>query len=317
MSEDPKDPTQTVRTVKTHTTRIPLPLWNLLVNRARETSTSANLCIVMALRDWLGLPRSKDMGVLPPKLSAVLIEHMTAMEERLTALLDPQGLRHVTSLTIDVQNTGADSPELSEQVAEVIRRSGFSAGGRLGTGNGSVPRPGYSKLECRAAAALHPLQVAAFQRQKDAFEPGELSATGRRILHRPQLQPLPPVVPAEGHPLTLPTKETHLPVALASLKDNHVQAMIALAETADRLQGTEWVLHGTLPLNHDQIGDCLKALGAKVPGCVTKRTRVLVAGPNALDEVLNRAEQHCVEIWDGEMIMQFIRAADPTLETQP
>ena len=353
---------QQPQSMKSRTVRLPIGVDKLLAKRCTEHGISVNLGFIFAVREWLGLPKDQALGIMPPRLSEVVTGHLDAMEERLlarmTELLDPKGLRHVTHMEI----TGDDvDPETSARVTAAI--AAMAPPGRLrksldrvsARGPGYSPRPTPDQSLLAAFDEGRPImrasQLEEFQRQKDAFEPRELTATELRILNRQPLQPLPPVTSAEGHTFILPepvpmlplvdgqewhaipfdpnlqlemavepaarlTKAAALERTQAAAKDNHVQAMIALAKTADRLQGTEWVLHGTLPLSHDQIGDCLKSLGARVPGCVTKKTRVLVAGDNASTEILTRAEQHCVEIWDGEMIMQFIRAADPTVESK-
>jgi DNA ligase (NAD+) len=78
------------------------------------------------------------------------------------------------------------------------------------------------------------------------------------------------------------------------------------ATGAQPLAGQTFVLTGALEsMTRDEAKERLQALGAKVSGSVSKKTRVVVAGAEAGSK-LARAESLGVEVWDEERLLQFL-----------
>jgi DNA ligase (NAD+) len=66
------------------------------------------------------------------------------------------------------------------------------------------------------------------------------------------------------------------------------------------------VLTGTLPtLSRDQAKEKLEALGAKVAGSVSKKTRFVVAG-EAAGSKLDKAQELGVEVWDEPRLLALL-----------
>jgi DNA ligase (NAD+) len=78
------------------------------------------------------------------------------------------------------------------------------------------------------------------------------------------------------------------------------------ATGAQPLAGQTFVLTGALEsMTRDEAKERLQALGAKVSGSVSKKTRVVVAGAEAGSK-LARAESLGVEVWDEARLLQFL-----------
>ncbi|MET0290490.1 MAG: NAD-dependent DNA ligase LigA [Pseudoxanthomonas sp.] len=78
------------------------------------------------------------------------------------------------------------------------------------------------------------------------------------------------------------------------------------APAAGPLHGQTVVLTGSLEtMTRDQAGERLEALGAKVSGSVSKKTRFLVAGEEAGSK-LAKAQSLGVEIWDEARLLAFL-----------
>jgi DNA ligase (NAD+) len=72
------------------------------------------------------------------------------------------------------------------------------------------------------------------------------------------------------------------------------------------LEGQTVVLTGTLPtLSRDQAKEKLEALGAKVAGSVSKKTRFVVAG-EAAGSKLDKAQELGVEVWDEPRLLALL-----------
>lgn len=81
--------------------RIPKRDYAMAKQKADRIGISVNTAIIQALRSWLDLPDDSTPVPQHQKLSEVIIGHLGEMENRIMDLLDPQGLRHVTSMSVD------------------------------------------------------------------------------------------------------------------------------------------------------------------------------------------------------------------------
>jgi DNA ligase (NAD+) len=78
------------------------------------------------------------------------------------------------------------------------------------------------------------------------------------------------------------------------------------ADPGGVLDGQTVVLTGTLSsLTRDEATSRLEALGAKVAGSVSKKTRFVVAG-EAAGSKLDKATELGVEIWDEARLLEFL-----------
>jgi DNA ligase (NAD+) len=92
--------------------------------------------------------------------------------------------------------------------------------------------------------------------------------------------------------------------ALAALREA-VAHVHAAAEGA--LEGQTVVLTGTLTaLTREEAKERLEALGAKVAGSVSKKTRFVVAG-EAAGSKLDKAKELGVEVWDEARLLAFLK----------
>lgn len=79
------------------------------------------------------------------------------------------------------------------------------------------------------------------------------------------------------------------------------------ADATGPLEGSTVVLTGTLSsMTRDQAGDRLEALGAKVSGSVSKKTRLVVAG-EAAGSKLAKAQELGIEVWDEAKLLAFLK----------
>lgn len=101
--------------VAKYTVRLPMQLYRQLQAKATEQGCSINSALFFGARDWVN-----NGKIDPPKptLGEMIVEHLSEMEKRLMAMLDPQGLRHVTSLKIS-----GDFTDLEERALDLLKRS--------------------------------------------------------------------------------------------------------------------------------------------------------------------------------------------------
>lgn len=77
-------------------------------------------------------------------------------------------------------------------------------------------------------------------------------------------------------------------------------------KVSDVLAGQSWVLTGTLEtMTRDEARARLQALGAKVSGSVSKKTRCVVAGPGAGSK-LDKAEELGIEVIDEQALLTLL-----------
>ena len=58
-------------------------------------------------------------------------------------------------------------------------------------------------------------------------------------------------------------------------------------------------------MSRDEAGDKLEALGAKVAGCVSKKTSIVIAG-EAAGSKLEKAKELGIEVWDENQLIDFL-----------
>jgi DNA ligase (NAD+) len=77
------------------------------------------------------------------------------------------------------------------------------------------------------------------------------------------------------------------------------------------LAGMTVVLTGTLQsMSRDEAAARLSALGARVAGSVSAKTRLVIAGPGAGSK-LAKAEKLGIETWDEARLLAFLREREP------
>lgn len=101
--------------VAKYTVRLPMQLYRQLQAKATEQGCSINSALFFGARDWVN-----NGKIDPPKptLGEMIVEHLSEMEKRLMAVLDPQGLRHVTKVTIS-----GDFTDLEERALDLLARN--------------------------------------------------------------------------------------------------------------------------------------------------------------------------------------------------
>lgn len=118
MTEQIEVPVRAEIPLSKYLARIPKALFLKARSHCDRKGISLNTLITIALRDYLD---AGDIDVpTQPKLSQVLKDEIAGLEARLMAVLDPQGLRNVHSLKLELDSTTAQTMlhELQQAVDE-------------------------------------------------------------------------------------------------------------------------------------------------------------------------------------------------------
>lgn len=128
MTEEIEVPVRAEIPLSKYLARIPKALFLKSRSHCDRKGISLNTLITIALRDYLD---AGDIDVpAQPKLSQVFKDELAATEARLTAVLDPQGLRNVHSLKLELDSTEAQAP-LHELQRVIDEQTTFT--NRIGT----------------------------------------------------------------------------------------------------------------------------------------------------------------------------------------
>jgi DNA ligase (NAD+) len=92
--------------------------------------------------------------------------------------------------------------------------------------------------------------------------------------------------------------------SLRATKLNFGEGDTPSAPTDHRLQGTTWVLTGTLSISREEAAETIRRLGGKVTGSVSKKTTHLLAGEDAGSK-LDKARELGVPIVDEAAFVQL------------
>lgn len=92
--------------------------------------------------------------------------------------------------------------------------------------------------------------------------------------------------------------------SLRATKLNFGEGDIPSAPTDHRLQGTTWVLTGTLSISREEAAETIRRLGGKVTGSVSKKTTHLLAGEEAGSK-LDKARELGIPIIDEAAFAQL------------
>jgi DNA ligase (NAD+) len=92
--------------------------------------------------------------------------------------------------------------------------------------------------------------------------------------------------------------------SLRAAKLNFGEADTPTDATSNRLEGTIWVLTGTLSQSREEVAETIRLLGGKVTGSVSKKTTHLLAGEDAGSK-LDKARELAVPILDETAFRQL------------
>ena len=92
--------------------------------------------------------------------------------------------------------------------------------------------------------------------------------------------------------------------SLRAAKLNFGEADTPTDATSNRLEGTIWVLTGTLSQSREEVAETIRLLGGKVTGSVSKITTLLLAGEDAGSK-LDKARELAVPILDETAFRQL------------